>query len=131
MTLGEYIKSYRASHSIGQREFAQMCGISAGYVSMLENNKNPKSGRPLSPRIEIYQQVAAATGIGLDGLIAIIDDNITVGVRKEQPTATVDDGLDEKKRQLIDLILQLPPEDVERLLKVAELILPPQTQETD
>lgn len=51
--------------------------------------------------------------------------------QREQPTATVDDGLDEKKRQLIDLILQLPPDAVERLLKVAELILPPQTQETD
>lgn len=126
MTLGEYIKSYRASHSIGQREFAQMCGISAGYVSMLENNRNPKSGRPLSPRIEIYQQVAAATGIGLDGLIAIIDDNITVGGRKEQPTATVDDGLDEKKRQLIDTILRLPPERVERYLQLLNLLELPQ-----
>lgn len=130
MTLGEYIKSYRAEHNIGQREFAQMCGISAGYVSMLENNRNPKSGLPLSPRIEIYQQVAAATGVGLDELIAIIDDNITVGTRTK-PTVTVDDGLDEKKRQLIDLILQLPPDAVERLIGVAELISPPQTQETD
>ena len=130
MTLGEYIKSYRASHSIGQREFAQMCGISAGYVSMLENNRNPKSGRPLSPRIELYQQVAAATGIGLDELIAIVDDNITVTPRKEQSTAAVDDGLfngiDEKTRQLIDTILRLPPERVERYLQLLNLLEPPQ-----
>lgn len=117
MKLGEYIKNYRESHGLGQREFAQMCGISAGYVSMLENNKHPKSGKPLSPRIEIYQQIAAATGIGLDELIAIIDDNITISPKKtEKPTATDGDGLSEREWQLIQFVRRLSDDQVDGLL---------------
>lgn len=117
MKLGEYIKNYRASHGIGQREFAEMCGISAGYVSMLENNKHPKSGKPLSPRIEIYQQVAAATGIGLDELIAIVDDNITIVPNEtEKSTVGEDDGLSERERQLIQFVRRLSDKQVDGLL---------------
>ncbi len=123
MTLGEYIKSYRASHGIGQREFAQMCGISAGYVSMLENNKNPKSGKPLSPRIEIYQQVAAATGIGLDEIIAIVDDNITISPKNEKPTVGEDDGLSDVKRALYAYVDTISEEQAALVLKILKSIV--------
>lgn len=92
------------------------------------------------PPLKTAHKLARIFNVDIDDLVKVdlevygnhVHDAMadTTGQR-EQPTVTVDDGLDKKKRQLIDLILQLPPEDVERLLKVAELILPPQTQETD
>lgn len=134
MTLGEYMKNYRTIHKLGQRDFAQLCGISAGYVSMLENNKNPKSGRPLSPRIEIYQQVAAATGIGLDELISIVDDNITVGASTqtaEQPAAPEwYNELSEEDKVLVQLIMRLPPSQKKILTDLAESWKPQQSEET-
>lgn len=135
MTLGDYIKNYRTIHKIGQRDFARMCGISAGYVSMLENNRNPKSGRPLSPRIELYQQVAAATGIGLDELINIVDDNITVGSRQEETAeqpAVPDwyNELSEEDKVLVQLIMNLPADKKRMLTDLAESWKPPVSEGT-
>jgi transcriptional regulator with XRE-family HTH domain len=41
MTLGEYIKKYRSEHGLSQRQFANLCGVSNGYASMLEKGMNP------------------------------------------------------------------------------------------
>lgn len=134
MTLGDYIKNYRTIHKIGQRDFARMCGISAGYVSMLENNKNPKSGRPLSPRIELYQQIAAATGICLDELINIVDDNITVGSRQEEAEqpAVPDwyNELSDEDKVLVHVIMNLPEDKKKMLTDLAKSWKPPESEET-
>lgn len=36
MTLGEFIRKYRSEHDLSQRQFALKCGLSNGYISMLE-----------------------------------------------------------------------------------------------
>ena len=81
MLLGEYIKNYRASHGdISQRTFAKMSGISCGYISMLENNVNPRTGLPISPTIDMYQKVAAATGVSLNELFATVESPVDLSV---------------------------------------------------
>lgn len=86
MTLGEIIKEYREKNGISQRRFAAMCGLSNGYISMLEKNCNPNTGEPLIPSLPALKAVASAIGITLDDLLAKIgvmpvdlgsrDDNI-------------------------------------------------------
>ena len=44
MKIGDLIQKYRAEHDMSQRQFAIMCGLSNGYISMLEKGKNPKTG---------------------------------------------------------------------------------------
>lgn len=46
MTISELVREYRATHNISQRQFADIAGLSNGYVSMIENNINPATGMP-------------------------------------------------------------------------------------
>jgi transcriptional regulator with XRE-family HTH domain len=41
MTLKDLIIEYRNDHGLSQRQFATACGLSNGYISMLEKEMNP------------------------------------------------------------------------------------------
>lgn len=49
MNLGEIIHNYRMDNKMTLDDVAKKCGITKGYVSMLEKNVNPKTKRALSP----------------------------------------------------------------------------------
>lgn len=74
MTLGEYIKKYRNDHDLSQRAFAVMCGLSNGYISMLEKNQNPRTKLPVVPSVPALKAIATAMGLTLDDLLNISDD---------------------------------------------------------
>lgn len=78
MKLGEYIKAYRDSHGMSLRDFAAHSGLSVGYLSMLENNKNPKTGAPITPSIKTFNAVASATNTTVNELLSFIDGNISL-----------------------------------------------------
>ena len=44
MTLGDIIKEYRTSHGLSQDAIAERSGLSKAYISILERNRNPKTG---------------------------------------------------------------------------------------
>ncbi|MEG2304835.1 MAG: helix-turn-helix transcriptional regulator [Lachnospiraceae bacterium] len=73
MTLGEIIKDYRTMHDISMREFETLSGISRGYLSMLEKNENPRSGKPIAPSIEMIRQVASAVGMTFEQVFDLMD----------------------------------------------------------
>lgn len=70
MKLGEIVHSYRAEHGLTMQEFAEKSGLSKGYISMLENNKNPRNGQPITPSIETYDSIARAMDVSIDELLA-------------------------------------------------------------
>lgn len=70
MTVGEVISKYCDTHGISFRQFAEKSGLTSGYVSMLVNNRNPKTGKPPVPKIKTYQQIADAMGITINELLA-------------------------------------------------------------
>ena len=74
MNFGEYLSNYLKSHSLSYRAFGQKCGLSAGYISMLINNRNPKTGRSPIPTLSTYYNIAKAMGISLDTLFSEIDN---------------------------------------------------------
>ena len=69
MTVGEVISKYCDTHGISFRQFAEKSGLTSGYVSMLVNNRNPKTGKPPVPKIKTYQQIADAMGITINELL--------------------------------------------------------------
>ena len=79
MTIGELIKKYRTEHNLGLRKFATLCGLSPGYISMLENENNPSSKRPPAPSMETIKAVARAMD---KGVVAVMKD-IGLDVRTE------------------------------------------------
>lgn len=69
MTVGEVISKYCDTQGISFRQFAEKSGLTSGYVSMLVNNRNPKTGKPPVPKIKTYQQIADAMGITINELL--------------------------------------------------------------
>ena len=76
MTIGEIVKLYREEHGLSQRQFAERCGdITTGYISMLEQGKNPSTGKPIVPSIEKVASLARAMGLTLHQLVDMADDS--------------------------------------------------------
>ena len=73
MTLGDIIRSYRETNNITLGEFATTCSLSKGYISMLENNINPRNNKPISPTLPSMAKVASGMGIDLDTLLNMLD----------------------------------------------------------
>ena len=78
MKLGEYIKAYIDERGMSMRDFAASTGLSLGYLSMLENDKNPKTGAPITPSIKTFNAVAAATNTTLNELLSLVDGNVSL-----------------------------------------------------
>ena len=76
MTLGELIKKYRIEHEISMDDFAQKSGISKAYVSLLEKNKHPKTGKPIAPSIDSIKKAAIGMGMDFNILFSMIDGNV-------------------------------------------------------
>ncbi len=69
MTIGEIIKEYRQKYSVTMDDFAQMSGLSKGYISMLEKNENPRTKLPIMPTTKTLQAVSAALNISVAELM--------------------------------------------------------------
>lgn len=82
MKLGEILRRYRAEHDLSQRQFAKLCGLSHGYIPLIERGTNP-NGDPLTPSITVMKQLADAMGISLQELISLTDDDMEVDLSYE------------------------------------------------
>lgn len=78
MTLGDIIKSYRSSHNMSMDSFSEKSGISKAYISLLEKNRHPKTGKPIAPSIQSIKQAADAMGMDFNVLFGMIDGNVTL-----------------------------------------------------
>lgn len=82
MTLGECIKEYRDRHDMSQRQFAEECGLSNAYISILEKNINPKTGEAPVPTYGVYKKIADAMGISTQELMERATDSfVSIGSR--------------------------------------------------
>lgn len=83
MTLGDIIKEYRASHNLSMDAFSMKSGISKAYISLLEKNKHPKTGKPIAPSIQCIKQAAEGMDIDFDILFKKIDGNVTLDAEEK------------------------------------------------
>lgn len=84
MTLSEFIKGYREERGLSQRQFANVCGLSNGYIAMLERGVNPSTGEPITPSIVALKKMATGMGITMAALFSAVDD-IPVDMGTELP----------------------------------------------
>ena len=78
MKLSTIITDYRKRMQISQREFARRCGLSNSYISFIENEYNPRSGKPIVPTIEQYQKIASAMDMTVHQLFELLDEDSPV-----------------------------------------------------
>lgn len=114
MTLSDLVQEYRREHGLSQRQFASVCGLSNGYISMLERNINPKTGQPVTPSLPALKKIADGMGISLTDLFTRTDDipvDLLTGTSNEiTPTLKQEgrrSGLDD---ELATILLELSPE---------------------
>lgn len=74
MTLSDIIRWHCKNEGISFRKFAEKCGLTSGYITMLVKGENPKTHRPLQPTINTYIKIADAMGISVNELFRRMDD---------------------------------------------------------
>lgn len=78
MTLGDIIKNYRRKHKLSMDAFSSKSGISKAYISLLEKNKHPKTGKAIAPSIQCIKQAADGMNIDFNILFGMIDGDVTI-----------------------------------------------------
>lgn len=75
MNLGKIIKKYRDDNKLSMDKFAKMSRVSKAYISVLEKNKRPKTGKPVTPSISIIKNIAEAINLSFDELFNMLEDD--------------------------------------------------------
>ncbi len=78
MTLGDVIKKYRKNNDLSMDKFSDRSGISKAYISLLEKNKHPKTGKPITPSIQCIKQAAIGMNMDFDELFNMIDCEVSL-----------------------------------------------------
>lgn len=114
MTLSDLVQEYRREHGLSQRQFASVCGLSNGYISMLERNINPKTGHPVTPSLPALKKIADGMGISLTDLFTRTDDipvDLLIGDQDETaPAPKAESGRGGLDDELASILLGLTPE---------------------
>lgn len=97
MKLGEFLTMYRERNGLTMQLLADACGFSKAYLSMLEKGVNPQTGKPYSPTMQTFEKIAKGTGMDIDSLFKILDDDQPITLNpspqklSQEETQLVDD----------------------------------------
>lgn len=116
MKLGEYIKQYRTDHGLSQRQFASMCGLSYGYISMLEKGVNTSTGTPIVPTLQTMRSLAAAMGTTIHKIAMDVDD-LYLDIAGEDKQPPVTEGLSDAELTLLEAFRALTPDQQDFVLQ--------------
>lgn len=84
MTIGKLIEKYRTEHGrMSQRQFANLCSLSNGCISMIEKGINPNTKQPITPTLPVLKKIASGMGMTLDALLQSVDNNQRISLVDE------------------------------------------------
>lgn len=113
MKLSELIKTYRAENNLSQREFAARAHLTNGYLWILENEVNPKTGRPATPSLTSLLGIAKAMNITLDDLLEKVEDfDVSLKVPK------IVEHISEEEKALLEAFRAASTETKEIIFKI-------------
>lgn len=130
MTLGDVIKNYRECKNITIGEFADACSLSKGYISMLENNINPRNNKPISPTLPSMAKVASGMGIELDALLKMLDGKQSVQL-VDNNANSIHTSTSIHCQEIIDICEQLSDHNQRKVLTYSKNLLSAQQMEDD
>lgn len=78
MKLGQIIKNYRKDHEMSMDKFSEISGISKSYISLLEKDRHPKTGNPITPSISFIKQAADAMNMDFNVLFSMIEGDVAL-----------------------------------------------------
>ena len=83
MTLGDILKKYREDNHISMDDFSKKSTLSKGYISMLENNINPRNNKPIAPTLPTIQKIALGMNIDTDSLLKLLDNKQKISLENK------------------------------------------------
>lgn len=123
MTLKDLIIEYRNDHGLSQRQFATACGLSNGYISMLEKEMNPNTKLPVTPTLPKLKQLASGMGMSLTDLLVKVDDMpvelILDDADSKKLVPEIEDKLD---AEIMKIISGLTPEKKQQALSYIQYL---------
>lgn len=87
MILGDLIKEYRTNNNLSLRDFAQKCGLSHSYISALEKNIDPRTGKPIAPTLDTIKYISKGMNLSIEEILKILDDEQEFKMNEEAPTS--------------------------------------------
>ena len=131
MTLGDIIKNYRDRNNITIGEFASACSLSKGYISMLENNINPRNNKPISPTLPSMAKVASDMGIELDTLLKMLDGKQSIQLIEDNADSIQAVSSSSQCKEIIEVCEQLSAHNQRKVLTYSKNLLSTQQMEDD
>lgn len=121
MNLSTIIKNYRLANNLTMQEFADACGLSKGYISMLENGRHPRNNKEVIPSLDTYRKLSEAMNVLLDDLLHSLD--IEYGYHdKDEKCFKFFFPEDEYTKQLNDAVSNLNDAGKQELIKYTKLL---------
>ena len=115
MKLSNILIDYRNRMQISQREFARRCGLSNSYISFIENEFNPRTGKPIVPTLEQYQKLATCMGMSVHQLFELLDEDspvdlhLSAQIPEDDPQIRIVSGMmenmsEDQKKQIVAIV---------------------------
>ena len=104
MTLKDLVIKYRTENGLSQRQFALQCGLSNGYISMIERGVNPSTGEKITPTLQALNKLATGMHTSLNELFTLVDD---MDVDVKMPALSDEDGQASVDMEIISLLAGL------------------------
>jgi len=123
MLLGEIVKQYRFANKLSLGEFAIMVGVSKTYISMLEKNYNPSTGKEIIPSAVTVFNCAKAMNISLDELIEQLDPDQLVHFPAVPGASMPSPRLTDQEEELLSKFRRLDDENQEEVMDYIDLRL--------
>ena len=121
MKIGEIIKKYRESKGISIDEFIKNSELTKSYISMLENDLNPATGKPLKPSLSKIRIIAEAMSIDLNQLLNAMDPDSEVDLHDDFNLSKKNDPKGVKIPVLGKVAAGIPLEAIEDILDWEEI----------
>lgn len=120
MTLGAIIKNYRLEHGLSMDSFSERSGISKAYISLLEKNKHPKTGKSIAPSVQCIKQAADGMNMDFNVLFSMLDGDVSLN-----PETEIEPGKTRKHGVVINVLGRvaagIPIEAIEEVIDTEEI----------
>lgn len=113
ITLGELIKEYRSNNNLSMDDFAAKSGLSKSYISILEKNKHPRTGNPITPTLETIYNTAKGMDSNVNDILDLIGDQVikinTEEIKETRP-------LNNKEKEILEPFNKLNIDGKEKVI---------------
>ena len=122
MKLSNILIDYRNRMQISQREFARRCGLSNSYISFIENEYNPRTGKPIVPTLEQYQKLASCMDMSVHQLFELLDEDSPVDLHPSAPDHV--DHLDDPQIRIVSGMMEnLSKEQKDQIVAIVRAVV--------